>query len=658
MVIPYFLKWSMVVTLCRRALSPEKKEIMKEFLGRRNLPLIGLVAFALVSPISIAATNAAWVVTLLLWGYKTYHERLVPRVLFPKTELNAGFGIFFLASLLSLWTSLDFWASVVEFRSLGLMVIYFLFCWNIESTQERRRLVFCLLGAAILAAIFGIVQHTTGWDYTGHYDPTSGKAGSFFGLHLTFGEYLVLTTCLLGGIILFGNPTGPLLVAGLSVSLLMMVGIVASGSKGSLLGLITGAVVLLGLRGKKVLVWVCVVGMIAMLLIFALKSWAPLHDIVFQFQVDAEETDGPMASNTRRVYMWWSGLRISTSHLLNGVGLHAVETVYPTFRHLSAKEPNQWHLHNQYIQIGVTRGLFGLAGLLYILIAAFRAGYRRFRLCRDPWDRGLSGGILAGLAGFLVDGLTEYCWGDSEVLMLVYMLLGLMASIPAGNELAEPARGGSRKESFRSIRALSQIEKIGVMGLLAGIVLVSFLFPVVECSVRMRILELALGFVLLGLVSTPLLGDEARKVKIAQGIACITVFAGYAFTRHLWMLAEEFFQAIPLSSPPFLVLVLATLVLCSVVLWVISRKPVFSIFDVSVFAAHFLWAALALGTNLLLGLAIRHQAILAPPFVVLLPLLTLTFSLYCLVRFTYGGDKTERILLSCIALSMLIHAWR
>jgi O-antigen ligase len=631
---------------------------MKEFLGGRNLPFLGLVAFALFSPISIAATNAAWVVTLLLWGYKTYHEREVPRVLFPKTELNIGFGMFLLASFLSVWTSLDFWASVVESRCLGLMVIYFLFCWNIESTAERRRLVFCLLGAAILAAIFGIVQHTTGWDYTGHYEPSSGKAGSFFGLHLTFGEYLVLTTCLVGGLVLFGNLAAPLLVAGLSVSLLMMVGIVASGSKGSLLGLITGGVVLLGLRGKKVLVWVCVVGMIAMLLIFALKSWQPLHDIVFQFQVSAEETDGPMASNTRRVYMWWSGLRISASHLLNGVGLHAVETVYPTFRHPSAKEPYQWHLHNQYIQIGVTRGLFGLAGLLYILIAAFGAGYRRFRLCQDPWDRGLSGGILAGLAGFLVCGLTEYCWGDSEVLMLVYMLLGLMVSIPVANEFKDPSRRVRQTEPVRARLSLGRIDKIVLVSMLAGVVLVSFLLPVAQGSVRMRILELALGFVLLRLVSRPEVGDDAQEVKITQAIACITVFAGYAFTRHLWMLAEEFFQAIPLSSPPFLLLVLATLVLCSVVLWVIHRKPVLSIFDVSVFAAHFMWAALALGTNLLLGLAIRHQAVLAPPLVVLLPLLTLTFSLYCLVRFSYGGDKTERILLSCVALSMLIHALR
>ncbi len=631
---------------------------MKELSGGRNPPVWGLLAFALWSPISIAATNAAWVAALLLWGYKAYSERPLPRALFPKTELNVGFGIFFLASLISVWTSLDFRASVVEFRSLGLMVIYFLFCWNVESVQERRRLVFCLLGAAILAASFGIVQHATGWDYTGHYDPASGKAGSFFGLHLTFGEYLVLTTCLTGGLILFANLTGPLLFTGIAVSLVMMAGILASGSKGSLLGLITGGVVLLGLRGKKALLSACGIGMTAILLIFVFKPLPPLHEIASQFVVDAHQDTGSMASNTRRVYMWWTGLRVSAIHLMTGVGLHAVETVYPAFRHPLAKEPNQWHLHNQYIQIGVTRGLFGLAGFLYLLIAAFRAGCRRLRWCRDPWDRAFSAGIVAGLAGFLVCGLTEYCWGDSEVLMLVYMLLGLLASIPAASESNRLPAHNERKGSWPSSRARSKTDRIGQTCALAAIILASLLLPVVRCSGRMQILEIALAFVLLGLVSRPSEGQGPPEARIAQAIACITVFAGYTFSRQLWISAEGFFGAHSLSCPPYMPVVLSSLALGLGVLWLAWRKPALSLFDTAFFAALFLWVASALGTNLLLALATGTHATLTPPFLVLLPLLTFIFVLYSLVRFTCVGSKTERVLISCIALCMLIHAFR
>ncbi len=631
---------------------------MKESLEGRNIPFYGLVAFALVSPISIAATNAAWVTTLLLWGYKTYLERPRPRDIFPRTELNTGFGILFLASFLSVWASLDFWASVVEFRSLGLMVIYFLFCWNIESLAERKKLVFCLLGATILTAVFGIVQHTTGWDYTGYYDPTSGKAGSFFGLHLTFGEYLVLTTCLVGGLVLFGNLSAPLLAAGIGLSVLMMVGIVASGSKGSVLGFIAGALVLLALRGKRVVLGVCGAVLLTVVLAFALRSWGPVHDIVFQFQVDAQQTDGPMASNTRRIYMWWTGLRISANHLLHGVGLHAMESIYPAFRHPLALEPNQWHLHNQYIHIGATRGLFGLTGLLYILLAAFRACLRRLKWCEDPWDRGIAGGVLAGLAGFLVCGLTEYCWGDSEVLMLVYMYLGLVGSIPIDGEPAGPSIDSAKKEASRSERNLSRIEKVGLMGVLAGIVLLSFLVPVTVRPVTMRVLELALGSILLWLSSRAVATDRPQASWNVQGIACLTVFAAYTFTRLVWVSAEEFFLANMMSSLPLLTVVAALTAVLTVLVWVATRKVRLSLFDLCVFGSLLLWGVSAWATHVLLALATGGQTVLVPPLLVLLPLLAFVFMLYSLVRFSYGGGRTERILLSCIALSMLIHAFR
>ncbi len=629
---------------------------MKEVSGDRNLPLWGLLAFALWSPISIAATNAAWVAALLLWGFEARRERPRLRALFPPTELNRGFGLFFLASLVSVWTSLNVHASIVEFRSLGLMVIYFLFSWNIRSGRERKRLVLCLLATATLAAAFGIVQHATGWDYTGHYDPASGKAGSFFGLHLTFGEYLVLTTCLSAGILLFANPPVPLFLALIAVSLAMTAGILASGSKGSLLGLLTGSIVLLGLRGKKAVVSACGIGLIAILLILVYKPLPPLHEIASQFVVDAHQTSGSMASNTRRIYMWWSGLRVSAIHLMTGVGLHAVETVYPAFRHPLAKEPNQWHLHNQYIQIGVTRGLFGLAALLYLLLAAFRAGWRRLKRCGDPWDRAFSAGILAGLAGFLVCGLTEYCWGDSEVLMLVYMLLGLLASIPDGNESKRPLSQTNPRAPCPWESARTKIGGIARTCALASILLASFLVPPTPCSGRMQILEAALACVLLVLVSRPVAGKGAPRAAITQAIACITVFAGYAFTRHLWIAAEGFFNADASSCPWAIPVLLSLSALGLVVLWLASSKPVLSLFDSAFFAALGLWAASAFGTNFLLALATGTDTFLRPPFLVLLPLLTLLFCLYCLVRFTFVGGKTDRLLFACTALCMLIHA--
>ena len=45
----------------------------------------------------------------------------------------------------------------------------------------------------------------------------------------------------------------------------------------------------------------------------------------------------------------------------------------------------------------------------------------------DLWiERGILLGALGGLAGFFTSGLVHYNWGDSEVVMVLYMIMGLV----------------------------------------------------------------------------------------------------------------------------------------------------------------------------------------------------------------------------------------
>jgi hypothetical protein len=40
-------------------------------------------------------------------------------------------------------------------------------------------------------------------------------------------------------------------------------------------------------------------------------------------------------------------------------------------------------------------------------------------------DRGIVLGALGGLIGFLTSGVVHYNWGDSEVVMIFYFIMGL-----------------------------------------------------------------------------------------------------------------------------------------------------------------------------------------------------------------------------------------
>ena len=64
-------------------------------------------------------------------------------------------------------------------------------------------------------------------------------------------------------------------------------------------------------------------------------------------------------------------------------------------------------------------------------------------LCELPdlasgWmERGILVGALGGLVGFFTSGVVHYNWGDSEVVMVLYMIMGLALVIH--RELHRPA---------------------------------------------------------------------------------------------------------------------------------------------------------------------------------------------------------------------------
>lgn len=639
----------------------------KSEFSRHELPFWGLVAFCIVSPLSIAATNIAWVCTLLAWIYQARVRKSAGSPVLQRTALDPGFGLFFIASLLSLWASMDPGASLLEFRSLGLIAVYYLFAWNARRLDEKKCLVVCLLVSATLAACYGIGEFFTGRDLLGHYDPAFNKIGGFFSMHLTLGAYLAMTVCVIMGILLWATSGKKAFAAGLAAVFLMLLAIFLSGAKAAFLGFLVGGAVVFGLKGKRHLSLVLGTVFLLVLLLGLWKSGTHLKSVIHHYSVDAEQRTGPLDSNTQRLYMWWTGLRVSCSYFMNGVGLHAVETVYPAFRHGLARDPNQWHLHNNFLQLGVTRGFFGLTAFLYLLILAFRSGYRNFRACVDPWEKGLTAGVLGALPAFLICGLTEYSWGDSEVLMALYMLMGLAVSSPRPlSPTPESGKGFRRRVTppQDSDKDVPEPESLGIP--LSGkilfslfsvvLILACFLLDPAYGSTGMRILEPVVGLSLLALLVLRPYVRFPVPLWRSQTIACIVVFAGYCFTRHLWANAEDCLSACTMPPAAGTALLLVNLLFFALLMKRIRSGAVFSLFDLAVFGAAVLWMGIALGTNLLLHVATGQGMILGTPFQVLFPLCTMVILLYGTTRLFYSAGRVQNLLLAGMGLCLILHA--
>jgi O-antigen ligase len=145
--------------------------------------------------------------------------------------------------------------------------------------------------------------------------------------------------------------------------------------------------------------------------------------------LDRVRTVGDLADDTTRdrLAMLGAGLGLAIAHPLTGIGPGQVKNVYPRVASPEALRRSTSHLHNTPLQIVVERGVPGLAAWIAIWVGYFGAAWRVFRRVSPANEetRALVLGSMAAIAAFLVGGLFEYNFGDTEVLLVALALMAL-----------------------------------------------------------------------------------------------------------------------------------------------------------------------------------------------------------------------------------------
>jgi O-Antigen ligase/PDZ domain len=132
-------------------------------------------------------------------------------------------------------------------------------------------------------------------------------------------------------------------------------------------------------------------------------------------------------SASRRMAYMQAGLRVIPQHPLLGVGMDSAKRHWHEWGF-----PGDYitHTHSTPIQIAMDRGLLALACYVWLiaamLVMAWR-GCRRSRESADDLGEILALGSFGALIGFSLSSLTNYNFGDSEILMLLLFVSGLSA---------------------------------------------------------------------------------------------------------------------------------------------------------------------------------------------------------------------------------------
>ncbi|MBN1633297.1 MAG: O-antigen ligase family protein [Ignavibacteria bacterium] len=129
-------------------------------------------------------------------------------------------------------------------------------------------------------------------------------------------------------------------------------------------------------------------------------------------------------TNKPRLIMWKTGLKMFSDHIWTGVGDNEFIGVYKMYRQPEFTGEGS-HMHNNYMMILVTTGLFGFIGYCGFMITLFIKQIKLYRReSNDKFKKLIFGSILAFIA-FNLSGIFEWNFGDWEVLSVFLFIISI-----------------------------------------------------------------------------------------------------------------------------------------------------------------------------------------------------------------------------------------
>ncbi len=247
------------------------------------------------------------------------------------------------------------------------------------------------------------------------YERISGGTSSY----MTFaGLLLALSVLLLGRALDVSRPRlTRVFDAGCGLAAAALVGL--SLTRGAYIGLAAGLLVLLLLVRPR---WALVVLPVVAIL---LLGPAPVR----KRALSAFDPSDP--STRDRVLMWKAGASMVADRPVFGLGPKRVKDLAPLYRRAGFVDPRAGHLHNNVVMLAAETGI--PSAIAYVaLVASFFAGAWPIARGGGP-TAFLAAGCVGAVAALTVAGLTEYNFGDVEVLRLLLVLLALPFAARGGD---------------------------------------------------------------------------------------------------------------------------------------------------------------------------------------------------------------------------------
>ncbi len=367
-----------------------------------------LYIFTLISFISIAAGNIFLGILALCFFIQLYKKHISFNQDYKGYFI--AISLFIISMLLSALFSGDIiyglkrWADMWIWRFMPFVVVIFL----LNNYIDAKKVILTGFAGITLTSVYAVYQGLSGMS----------RANGFYGYPMTLAGWL----CIFLPLLLIEFFERKLLgkyywLAGLSFCI-CSAGLVFNATRGAWLAvtIVCGVLLLYYMFKSK--------RNLAVSIIFiALISTVLVNNPKFMHRLDTIDDFNKYQSNTERILIWQSAWNMFKDHPILGVGLgQYTENYQQKYISPQAKEPNLTHAHNNFMQMLAENGIVGFASFVimfgYIIFKNLIAWVRTRNVYALM--------IVSATVCLLLQGFTEYNVGNSAVIKMYWLVLGLL----------------------------------------------------------------------------------------------------------------------------------------------------------------------------------------------------------------------------------------
>ena len=308
-----------------------------------------------------------------------------------------------------------------------LMAVFFVAKDAIDTEEKLDFVLWVLVSMGALIALYAVYQYIVGVEMDAAWVDAESfeiktRAYATFSNPNVLGEYLILVGSLAAGLIWkMRNIVGKLYYT--ACFGVICLGLVATGSRGAMLGLMFSAGLFVLLSEKR-LIPLGIVLLLLMPFILPAGLWARLASSVTMSD----------SSSLYRMSIYSASWDIMKHYWQTGIGIGAFNQIYPLF---SLEAANAYHAHNLFLQEFIELGIVGFSIMVLLFGCFFQKLYSSMRVVPKRF-KFLLGAVFGGFAGLLLQGITDHLWFDYRIVLFFWCFIGLgMAAVRVGMKMGE-----------------------------------------------------------------------------------------------------------------------------------------------------------------------------------------------------------------------------